>query len=176
LIKWKPGFSRKIFWTLEIPLRQVLLYFRKDVKLVCVLESSKIITDCARCCHASVISMSVYDSWLLSDWTTKQSNFHLCKGKRVLSATQCAGRIWDPLILPSAEYRRLFPRGLIGQDMKLFNAEINNVWSNTSTPTYAFRAWCLIKHRNNFTFCLEIRCFLSLHGNISQGVVLLVVL
>jgi hypothetical protein len=27
-----------------------------------------------------------------------------------------------------------------------------NAWSYTSTPQYAFRAWCLVKHRDNFTF------------------------
>jgi hypothetical protein len=27
-----------------------------------------------------------------------------------------------------------------------------NEWSYTSTPHYAFMAWCLVKHRNNFTF------------------------
>jgi hypothetical protein len=27
-----------------------------------------------------------------------------------------------------------------------------NEWSYTSTPQYAFMAWCLVKHRDNFTF------------------------
>jgi len=26
-----------------------------------------------------------------------------------------------------------------------------NVWNYTSTPPYIFMAWCLIKHRGNFT-------------------------
>jgi hypothetical protein len=30
----------------------------------------------------------------------------------------------------------------------------NNVWSYTSTPQHAFMAWCLVKHRANFTFTL----------------------
>jgi hypothetical protein len=25
-------------------------------------------------------------------------------------------------------------------------------WNYTSTPQYAFMAWCLVKHRDNFTF------------------------
>jgi hypothetical protein len=33
------------------------------------------------------------------------------------------------------------------------SAEVN-VWSYTSTPLYAFMAWCLVKHRDNFTFTL----------------------
>jgi hypothetical protein len=27
-----------------------------------------------------------------------------------------------------------------------------NAWSYTSTPQYIFMAWCLVKHRDNFTF------------------------
>jgi hypothetical protein len=32
------------------------------------------------------------------------------------------------------------------------SAEIKHAWSYTSTPQYAFMAWCLVKHRDNFTF------------------------
>jgi hypothetical protein len=31
------------------------------------------------------------------------------------------------------------------------SAEVKNTWSYTSTPTYVFMAWCLAKHRDNFT-------------------------
>jgi hypothetical protein len=31
------------------------------------------------------------------------------------------------------------------------SAEVN-AWSYTSTPQYVFMAWCLVKHRDNFTF------------------------
>jgi hypothetical protein len=27
-----------------------------------------------------------------------------------------------------------------------------NAWKYTSTPPYVFIAWCLVKHRDNFTF------------------------
>jgi len=30
-----------------------------------------------------------------------------------------------------------------------------NEWSYTSIPQYAFMAWCLVKHRDNFTFTLD---------------------
>jgi len=30
------------------------------------------------------------------------------------------------------------------------NAEVKNKWSYTSTPTYVFMAWSLVKHRCNF--------------------------
>jgi hypothetical protein len=32
------------------------------------------------------------------------------------------------------------------------SVEVKNAWSYTSTPRYAFMAWCLINHRGNFTF------------------------
>jgi hypothetical protein len=31
------------------------------------------------------------------------------------------------------------------------------VWSYTSTPQYVFMAWCLVKHRDNFTFTFMLR-------------------
>jgi hypothetical protein len=36
------------------------------------------------------------------------------------------------------------------------SAEVNNAWSYTSTPQYIFMAWCLVKHRDNFTFTLPL--------------------
>jgi hypothetical protein len=32
--------------------------------------------------------------------------------------------------------------------------KVKNVRSYTSTPQYAFMAWCLVKHRDNFNFTL----------------------
>jgi hypothetical protein len=32
------------------------------------------------------------------------------------------------------------------------SAEVKNAWSYTSTPQCVFMAWCLVKHRDNFTF------------------------
>jgi len=31
------------------------------------------------------------------------------------------------------------------------SAEVKNEWRYTSTPYYAFIAWCLVKHRDNCT-------------------------
>jgi hypothetical protein len=31
------------------------------------------------------------------------------------------------------------------------SAEVKNAWSYTSAPQYVFMAWCLVKHRDNFT-------------------------
>jgi hypothetical protein len=36
------------------------------------------------------------------------------------------------------------------------SAEVKNAWSYTSTPQYVFMAWCLVKHRDNFTFNLYL--------------------
>jgi hypothetical protein len=32
------------------------------------------------------------------------------------------------------------------------SAEVKNAWSYTSTPSYVFMKWCLVKHRDNFIF------------------------
>jgi len=34
------------------------------------------------------------------------------------------------------------------------SAEVNNAWSYISTPQYVLMAWCLIKHKDEFTFTL----------------------
>jgi hypothetical protein len=34
------------------------------------------------------------------------------------------------------------------------SAKVKNAWSYTSTPEYVFMAWCLVKHRDKFTFYL----------------------
>jgi len=34
------------------------------------------------------------------------------------------------------------------------SAEVKNAWRHTLLPQYAFMAWCLVKHRDNFTFTL----------------------
>jgi hypothetical protein len=41
------------------------------------------------------------------------------------------------------------------------SAEIKNAWSYVSTPPYVFMAWCLIKHRGNFTFAMLLQCYLT---------------
>jgi hypothetical protein len=32
------------------------------------------------------------------------------------------------------------------------SAKVKNAWSYASTTQYVFMAWCLVKHRDNFTF------------------------
>jgi hypothetical protein len=38
------------------------------------------------------------------------------------------------------------------------SAEVKNARSYTSTPQYVFVAWCLVKHRDNFTFTFAAHC------------------
>jgi hypothetical protein len=37
------------------------------------------------------------------------------------------------------------------------SVEVKNAWSYTSTPQYAFMAWCSVKHRDNFTFTWNVQ-------------------
>jgi hypothetical protein len=39
-----------------------------------------------------------------------------------------------------------------GREADPSSAKVKNVWSYISTPQDAFIAWCLVKHRDNFTF------------------------
>jgi len=36
-----------------------------------------------------------------------------------------------------------------------YSAKVKNMWSYKSTPKFIFMAWCLVKHRDNFTFTLD---------------------
>jgi hypothetical protein len=36
------------------------------------------------------------------------------------------------------------------------SAEVQYAWRYTSTPQYVFMAWCLVKHRDNFTFTFTL--------------------
>jgi hypothetical protein len=50
---------------------------------------------------------------------------------------------WVPgMKLPGREVDHSYP----------FSAEVKNTWRYTSTLPYVFMAWCLVKHRDNFTF------------------------
>jgi hypothetical protein len=64
--------------------------------------------------------------------------------------------LWDPPSLLSNDYRDSFPGGKeVGCEANrspLCSAEVNNVWSYTSTSQYVFMAWCLVKHRDNCNF------------------------
>jgi hypothetical protein len=39
---------------------------------------------------------------------------------------------------------------------RLSSVEVKNAWSYTPTPQYVFMSWCLVKHKDKFTFTLKI--------------------
>jgi hypothetical protein len=41
--------------------------------------------------------------------------------------------------------------------LTITSAEVKNALSYTSTPPYAFMVWCLVKHRDDFTFNFVFR-------------------
>jgi hypothetical protein len=45
------------------------------------------------------------------------------------------------------------------------SAEVS-AWSCTCTPQYVFMAWCLVKHRDNFTFYNDYTIFKNIVTNI----------
>jgi hypothetical protein len=56
----------------------------------------------------------------------------------------------------------LFSWGENGRGVKLTThlyivSRSKNAWCYTSTPQYIFMSWCLVKHRDNFTFYLHNR-------------------
>jgi hypothetical protein len=77
---------------------------------------------------------------------------------------------WDPPSLLSNGCRSPFPgdkvAGAWSDHSPPSSAEVKNAWSYTSNPQYVFNAWCLVKHRDNFTFTFNI------FGNVSSRSVL----
>jgi hypothetical protein len=47
------------------------------------------------------------------------------------------------------------------------SSEFNYAWSYTSAPQYIFKAWCLFKHRDNFSpFLTYIPSFEKIRGSL----------
>jgi hypothetical protein len=64
--------------------------------------------------------------------------------------------------------RYSFPGGKAARGVKLTTPlhvvlRSKNEWSYTSSPQYAFMAWCSVKHRDNFTFYHYISKYLTIH-------------
>jgi hypothetical protein len=62
---------------------------------------------------------------------------------------------------------RYFSLGLkrLGREADIsppYSAEVKNAWSYTSTPQYVFMAWCLVKHRDKFTFTFNSSQYLKI--------------
>jgi len=85
--------------------------------------------------------------------------------------------LWGPSSVLSTGYGALSPwikrPGHEAEDSAPPSAEVKNVWTYTSTPPYVFTAWCLVKHRTNFTLTFGRRkwigyCFRTCPGSWSE--------
>jgi hypothetical protein len=66
-------------------------------------------------------------------------------------------RLGGPLIFLTSGFLGPFLRGVKRSGSEADHSppssiEPKYVWSYTSTPIYVFIAWCLVKHRDKFTF------------------------
>jgi len=74
-------------------------------------------------------------------------------------------RIWGPPNFLACGYPGIKQPESEAYHSPLCSAEAKNAWRCTSTPKYVFMAWCLVKHRDNFTFTLVyLRTLFQLHG------------
>jgi hypothetical protein len=81
----------------------------------------------------------------------------LSRGKGFFSSPPRPDRLWGPpsiicnanLGVPTPRGKRL---GCEPDRSPPSTAEAKNVWSYISTPQHVFKAWCLVKHSDNFSF------------------------
>jgi hypothetical protein len=89
-------------------------------------------------------------TWQYKLWKSQLSNF-LCLpvtfSRKALEPTQPPIQ-WLPGAL-SLGVKRL---GSEADHWPPSSAKVKKAWSYTSTPQYVFMVWCLVKHRDNFTF------------------------
>jgi hypothetical protein len=90
-------------------------------------------------------------------WTIGDLEFDSRRGLGIFLFTTASKPALGPTQLPiqwvpgalSLELKRL---GREADHSLPCSAEVKNAWSYTSTPQYTFMVWCLVKHRDNFTF------------------------
>jgi len=92
--------------------------------------------------------------WGTSDWSTevrlsrRAGNFLLSIPSRSALAPTQPPIQW----VSEALSRGVMRPGREAGHSHSSGAEVKNAWSYTSTLSYVFMAWCLVKHRDNFTF------------------------
>jgi hypothetical protein len=114
------------------------------------------------CMHTYIhkhIAQSV-QRWAM-DWTIGVLGFDSRRGLGFFLFTTASRTALGPTQppnqwVPGASSLRL-KRPVCEADHSLpYSAELKNAWSYTSTPQYVFMAWCLVKHRDNFTSTIYI--------------------
>jgi hypothetical protein len=83
--------------------------------------------------------------------------FNFRRGLGIFLFTTVSGTVLKPTQspfqwLPGALSLRVKRPGREADHSSPSSAEVKNAGSYTSTPQYVFMAWCLVKHRDNFTF------------------------
>jgi hypothetical protein len=88
-----------------------------------------------------------FSEWQIRTVILKQSYGRTVVSRMVRGPTQSPIQ-WVPGAL-SLEVKR---PGREADHSPLSSAEVKNAWSYNSTPWYVIMVWCLVKHRDNFTF------------------------
>jgi hypothetical protein len=106
----------------------------------------------------AVIAQSV-QRWP-TDWTIGVLGFDSWRGLGIFPSQPRPELLWAPPSLLSNGCQGFLPWGLSGWGVRLTThlhlvPRSKNEWSYTSTSQYAFMAWCLVMHRDNFTFTLH---------------------
>jgi hypothetical protein len=89
-------------------------------------------------------------SLLVSNRISVLCIFYLCTASRTALGPTQPPILWVPGALSLGVKRP----GREADHSPPSSAEVKNAWSYTSTPPYVFMAWCLVKHRDNFTLPL----------------------
>jgi hypothetical protein len=83
------------------------------------------------------------------------------RGWEFFSSPPCPEQLWGPPSLLSNGYQGFFPLGQSSQGVKL-TTHLHLVPRSQMSgaipllPQYIFMAWCLVKHRENFTFIFHL--------------------
>jgi hypothetical protein len=100
----------------------------------------------SKCVCEQVVSVILYDVFCNAP---ERSSSPSRRGLRIFftTATRMVPIQWVPGTLSLGVKRP----GRKADHSPPCSVEVKNAWSYTSTPQYVFMAWCLVKHRGNFT-------------------------